>query len=130
MTLPTRHQFILCQVLDYRRRAASTSDDSTSSVVEGDCEELTDIGDLCGQHAIDLLRLTVKTSGLQNAGLGLFTILSRRKGEYICPYLGRIVSSVDFEVAPDEYTVEIDTDRVLSARYSSDGFARYANDGR
>ena len=130
MTLPTGSQFVLCQALDYRRRAASTSDRVASSVVEEDCEELTEIGDLCHQHAIDLLGLTVKTSSLENAGLGLFTTRARRKGDYICPYLGRIVSSTDFEMAPDEYSVEIDRERVLTARYSSDGFGRYANDRR
>jgi hypothetical protein len=124
MSLPTRSQFVLCQALDYRRRAASTS------AAEGDCEELTEIGDLCVQHAIELSGLTVKTSTLENAGLGLFTTRPRRKGDYICPYLGQIVSSANFELAPDDYSVEIDRESVLSARYSSDGFARYANDGR
>ena len=130
MTLRTRQQFILCQALDYRRRTSLTSDRVASSVVEEDCEELTEIGNLCEQHAIDLLGLTVKTSILENAGLGLFTTRPRRKGDYICPYLGRIVSSTDFEMAPDSYSVEIDRNRVLSARYSSDGFGRYTNDGR
>ena len=134
MTLPTRSQFVLCQALDYWRRVASTSNrlssSRTSCAVEGDCDELTEIGDLCNQHAIDLLGLRVKTSTLENAGLGLFTTRPRRKGDYICPYLGRIVSSVDYEIAPDEYSVEIGRERVLSARYSSDGFGRYANDGR
>ena len=124
MSLPTRSQFVLCQTLDYRRKAASTP------IGEGDCEELTEIGDLCEQHAIELLGLTVMTSTLESAGLGLFTTRPRRKGDYICLYLGQLVSSADFELAPDDYSVEIDRDRVLSARYSTDGFARYANDGR
>ena len=77
-----------------------------------------------------MLGLNVKTSTLENAGLGLFTTKPRREGEYICPYLGRIVLSTDFEMAPDDYSVEIDRERVLSARFSSDGFGRFANDGR
>ena len=130
---PDKAQFVLCQALDYWRRVASTSNrlsSSRTSVVEEDCDELTEIGDLCNQHAIDLLGLMVKTSILENAGLGLFTTRPRRKGDYICPYLGRIVSSTDSEMAPDEYSVEIDRERVLTARYSSDGFGRYTNDGR
>jgi hypothetical protein len=99
-------------------------------VIDTDCDEMTEIGDLCEQHAIDLLGLRAKTSSLEDAGLGLFTTKPRREGEYICTYLGRIVSSADFEIAPDEYSVEIDGERVLSARYSTDGFGRYANDGR
>ena len=55
MILPTKHHFVLCQALGYHRRAASASDGSTSAVVEEDCEEMTEVGDLCEQHAIEQL---------------------------------------------------------------------------
>ncbi len=127
--LPTRQQFILCEALDHSRRAASRSR-SSSSIVEVDCEELTDTGDLCAQHAIDMLGLAVKPSTIEGAGLGLFTTRPRRRGEYICAYLGRIMSREDFELAPDAYSVQSYGGKMLSARYSTDGFGRYANDGR
>lgn len=124
--LPTRHQFILCQALDYSRNIAST----TVVNSEADCDELTDVGHLCEQHAADLLGVKVLSSGIEDAGLGLFTTRSRRRGDYICEYLGRIVSSAQFEIQPDEYSVDISGGRVLSARCSTDGFGRYANDAR
>ena len=88
------------------------------------------MGDLCEFHAVNLLGLVVKPSSLENAGLGLFTTRPRRCGEYICAYGGRLIASAEFERAPDMYGVQVDGGRVLSARYSTDGFARFANDAR
>jgi hypothetical protein len=115
--LPTRHQFILCQALD-------------CAGLQVDCEELTDVGHLCEHHAVDLLGVKVSMSGIDGAGFGLFTTQPKRRGDNICEYLGRIVTSAQFESQPDEYAVDIGRGRVLSARYSTDGFARYANDAR
>jgi hypothetical protein len=119
--LPTRHQFILCQALDCSRSVVG---------LDVSCEELTEVGHLCMHHAADLLGLQVVVSGIEGAGLGLFTTRPRRRGDCICGYLGEIVTSAQFESQPDEYGVDIGGGRVLSARNSTDGFARYANDAR
>jgi hypothetical protein len=94
------------------------------------CEHLTELGNLCEQHAHDLLGVRVAESDIEGAGLGLFTTRARKRGEWICTYLGRVLTNADYFAAPDWYSVQLSRGRVLSASWSTDGFARYANNAQ
>jgi hypothetical protein len=99
-------------------------------VVAYDCERSTSVGNLCEQHADELLGLQVMESYIAGAGLGLFTTRSRARHEFVCAYPGTVVSRSEFDSLPNSYGVAISAGRVVSAMYSTDGFGRYANDAK
>ena len=90
------------------------------------CARFTTKGDLCNQHCRALLGLKVRTSTIANAGLGLFTTRAFDRGDLLCQYKGRVMTSAEFKASPSAYGVRL-WRGVLDARRSSDGFARYAN---
>ena len=92
------------------------------------CGRFTDRGNLCEEHAVELLGVRVAPSDI--AGLGLFAAgHTFHKGDVICPYLGEVMTSAEFEAEPSAYAVRLYRG-VLDARRSSDGFGRYANAAR
>jgi hypothetical protein len=94
------------------------------------CDDLTRWGNLCDNHASELLGVRVARSLIRDANLGLFTIWPRKRGEWICPYLGDIVTNAEYARAPNNYSVQISQGRVISALHTTDGFARFANDAK
>jgi ribosomal protein L21E len=125
--LPTLQHYVRCQSLQVVVDAAVRQ---RAFVVAYDCERSTAIGNLCEQHADELLGLQVMESDIAGAGLGLFTTRDRASHEYICGYVGTVVSKAEFDSLPNSYGVEISRGRVVSAMYSTDGFGRYANDAK
>ena len=99
-------------------------------------------GDLCDRHARKLLGLVVRPSDRQHAGLGLFTVWLRRKGELICEYKGNVrlesntratsglhhgKYAIDLPHQPSWHT-DPTTRFVIDATRTTDGHARYIND--
>ena len=78
------------------------------------------------------MALIVKTSSLKNAGKGLFTTKSIKKGTKVIEYRGEIIDWKEYSKRvkedKDGYLFFINKDRCIDA-YSTPGYkARYAND--
>ena len=107
-----------------------------AAVVEGtdgelrDCERQTTRGTLCWQHGIELLGLRVKKSGIEDAGLGLFTTRSRKAREIVDEYRGEVISQADFDRHPSAYGVAVSQGRIVNPIRSTDCLARFSNDAR
>jgi hypothetical protein len=126
MAAHTRVRFIQCEARGHDApRAAGLQPHAPIN-----CEQLTELGNLCEQHAHDLLGVRVAESDIEGAGLGLFTTRARKRGEWICTYLGQVMTNAEYFSAPDWYSVQLSRGRVLSAPWSTDGFARYSNDAQ
>lgn len=73
--------------------------------------------------------LLVKTSTLPNAGYGLFTKISFKKGDLVTEYKGRRRTWAQVEDDVDNgYIYHIDDDNVIDAKNNKNSFGRYAND--
>ena len=94
-TLPSRR--IPCQALPMVVDLAFRQD---RFITAYDCHRTTAVGNLCEDHAEELLGLHVMESDIAGAGVGLFTTCSRTKHELICEYHGAVVSQVEFDVYP------------------------------
>lgn len=92
------------------------------------CSRFTDKGHLCPQHAVQLLGVCVQPSLIPGAGLGLFAAgRSFDRGDVVCEYEGRILASTaQFLSNPSAYGVRL-YKGVLDARFSNEGFGRFAN---
>ena len=66
--------------------------------------------DRCWQHTRSELGLKIAPSGVPGAGLGLFTLRARKRGDHICQYLGEVYGPDEFDdrygTATGPYTVQ------------------------
>ena len=76
--------------------------------------------------------ITVKRSGLQGAGKGLFTKIFIPKGTTIVEYKGTITTwkEVDHTEGENGYIYYVKKNHVIDARPHPEVLARYANDAR
>ncbi len=101
---------------------------------KGQCPKLTTITHpYCGKHTRKVLGLRVKKSTVPKAGKGLFADRTFKKGEYIARYDGEILTTAEYderygEDAMGAYGVQLDDNRVIDARKTTAGVARYACD--
>ena len=81
--------------------------------------------DFCYQHLPKEKDVVVKKSAI--AGLGLFTVSSKKRGEFIADYTGQLIR----DTAPrTPYAVAWSHGRVIDSNSTQDGVGRYANVGR
>ena len=75
--------------------------------------------------------LFIKTSGIENAGLGLFTAINIYKNEIIAIYKGEIIHTKEAEARArnkqNAYFMNLPNGKILDAQ-QTDSFAKYAND--
>ena len=95
------------------------------------CSRWTSRGNKCAQHLRAENGLAIGRSTLAEAGLGLFTIIPRRRGERIVPYLGKSVTlaSAD-ERYGGEYVLQLTRTQFIDAAATSSGAGRYSNTAR
>jgi hypothetical protein len=90
------------------------------------CKTLTDTGHHCPYHTRHIEKLEVRTSLLPNAGQGLFTVQDRKSGSLITFYTGiEYPKSSDIQTM---YALQLTVDRVIDARRTDSGVARFIND--
>ena len=94
-----------------------------------DCHRFTSHGDMCPQHARQILGVEVGQSTIVGAGLGLFVTRAFPRGHVLCEYKGRVVSRETWAVHPSAYGVRLYNGNTIDAVRSCDGFGRYANAG-
>ena len=96
-------------------------------VVE-ECGRRTTKGNYCEQHAVELLGLRVKPSGIAGSGDGLFAAgRSFERGDVLAEYKGIHLQRQAFEQNPSAYAVSLYDGSVIDARYSTSGYGRWAN---
>lgn len=88
------------------------------------------IADYCYQHLASELNLQVKKSAIPGAGMGLFTLIDRKKGENIIEYAGEKRAQAVFDKEPSVYGFSMNKNLVIDARSTQSSVARYANDCR
>lgn len=122
-----------------RRKFIAFADSSDQARCTDD--ELPMLGDMCNRHARLVLGLEVRQSGQAGAGLGLWSLWPRVKGELICEYKGNVrlvpnahitdqlhgTYAIPLPEQPDSHT-DTATHYVIDASRSTDGFARFIND--
>jgi hypothetical protein len=59
------------------------------------CKRNTTRGVLCAQHLKSDENLQIKKSTIPKAGLGLYTTIDRKKGEKICDYTGKLITTAE-----------------------------------
>jgi hypothetical protein len=114
--------------------------------VRHQCDRVTAFGYYCRQHASLHLGLKVAESGIAAADYGLFTVRDRAKHELVDEYRGQLMPRREFDANPSAYGVEVEVDEseddsddekglgrptqklVLDSIYSTDCYARFAND--
>lgn len=87
----------------------------------------------CPKHTRQVLGLRVAKSSIPNAGKGLFADRDFSIGENIVRYGGEILTTAQYDKryaddAMGAYGVQLDEDRVIDARRTDAGVARYACD--
>lgn len=101
---------------------------------KGRCARKTSITHpYCAPHTKTVLGLSVRKSNVPNAGRGLFAERDFAKGEQIARYGGEILTTEEYDErysseAMGAYGVQLDEARVIDARKTSAGVARYACD--
>lgn len=88
---------------------------------------------LCARHTKSEMGLSVRKSNVPNAGLGLFAERTFKKDEQIARYGGEILTTAQYDKrynadAMGAYGVQLDDNRVIDARKTTAGVARYACD--
>ena len=101
------------------------------TVANARCSRWTSHGNKCAQHLRVENGLAIGPSTIAEAGLGLFTIIPRRKGERVVPYLGASVTltSAD-ERYGGEYVLQLTRTQFIDAAATSSGAGRYSNTAR
>ena len=94
------------------------------------CSNRAFYGYLCVDHAKKYYHVEVKRSLLPDAGLGLFATQRIYESTPICPYLGPIVSSEEFDHEPSAYGLEAVNGEIINPIHPWDCFARFANNLR
>jgi hypothetical protein len=94
------------------------------------CERITYYGSYCPEHAHSELGLAVKQSAFDKKGLGLWTTILRKKGDFLCQYApGAPIS----KSVPNTFSgyVQLTTDPALhvDAWDPNSGYGRFINDG-
>ena len=92
-----------------------------------ECGRFVQKGNLCTQHARELLGVRVQPSRIAGAGLGLFAagrVFVR--GGVIVEYEGEYMTRAAFDQSPSAYAAGI-YNGVIDARRTSSGFGRFAN---
>jgi SET domain-containing protein len=74
----------------------------------------------CAQHLRSELKVYVAPSGIAGAGDGLFTLVSRKRGDFLAPYVGRVINRAQMDEMYGEdnlapYTVQISRDLLIDA---------------
>ncbi len=101
---------------------------------KGRCKKLTTITHpYCAKHTRKILGLSVRKSTIAGAGKGLFAERTFKKGENIARYGGEILTTEEYNAryeadAMGAYGVQLDDARVIDARRTDAGVARYACD--
>jgi hypothetical protein len=96
------------------------------------CKRKSLRGPYCFQHLAKEKQLRIKTSGIPNAGLGLFTTVARERGDLIAPYGdGQIVVSHDPSYG-GSYVLQIKKNppSYINAQRTNAGEGRYSNSNR
>jgi SET domain-containing protein len=95
------------------------------------CKNTTCIySEFCRAHTIQLFDLVLKKSSIPNSGKGLFTAVAIPPKKRIAKYTGDIKTIEQYKANPSGYAVAIPRGRVIDARSTQSGIARYANDCR
>lgn len=84
----------------------------------------------CWQHTRLLDHLVVKQSGIPGAGMGLYTTVPLRSGDFITMYSGRLQRHADYDQTDGEYGVHLNNEYVINSTSSQDALGRYINDCR
>jgi SET domain-containing protein len=101
---------------------------------KGRCpKETTITHPYCSKHTKKVLGLSVRKSTVPKAGKGLFAERDFKKGEQIAKYAGEILTTAEYDErygddAMGAYGVQLDDNRVIDARKTTAGVARYACD--
>lgn len=76
--------------------------------------------------------LEVKESQIPNAGLGLFTKVDIKKGEFIVEYKGKITTwkAADHMDGDNPFLFYVNEDHVIDASKNKKSVAKYANDAK
>ena len=87
----------------------------------------------CSKHTKSELGLSVRKSNIPNAGMGLFAERPFKKGQNIAQYGGEVLTTAQYDKryerdAMGAYGVQLDEERVIDARKTTAGVARYACD--
>ena len=95
------------------------------------CKNITCLyGEFCSVHTKQLFDLAIKPSNIKEAGKGLYTLIAIKKGTNIAKYTGKMMSDEEFEANPSPYGLEVKKNRLIDARSTQTGLARYANSCR
>ena len=95
------------------------------------CKNTTCVySEFCSAHTKSLFDLALKTSGIPNAGKGLFTTIEIPKNRNISRYTGDIKTTAAYNADPSGYAVSISKNRVVDGASTQSALGRYANDCR
>lgn len=86
--------------------------------------------EFCRQHTIKLFELVLRPSNIPESGTGLYTTKNIPAKKRIAKYTGDIKTLEQYRENPSGYAVAIPRGRVIDARSTQSGIARYANDCR
>lgn len=89
---------------------------------------MTSRSNLCPQHLLTDMGLSIRPSTIPGAGLGLFTEVPRARHEFISDYTGDLM--YDDTDTIHEYAVGISGDWIIDAARTNTAPARYINDPR
>ena len=87
----------------------------------------------CEEHTESELGFIVKKSLVENAGLGLFTTRKYKRGDVVVEYTGEVLTTEQYNKRYDkegygEYGMTLGKNKVIDARKTSSGLARYICD--
>ena len=128
-------KLLVMSVLDEAGRTFSTAEFTPRHCKKEECNKVSILADPFCIKCWSDKGYVVRKSGLNNdAGLGLFTEIARRKGTEICHYSGWFRRKESWDLMPKSkavhcYTLE-SSDRMIIANTSAGGIGRYINDGQ
>jgi len=100
----------------------------SSRASHSECPERVINGYLCKDHAKRYYHVEVKKSLFEYGGLGLFATQRIRENIPICPYLGPVMSRMEFDKDPSVYGLRLYGGDIINPIRTWDCFARFAND--
>ncbi len=83
--------------------------------------------EFCRAHTIQLFNLVLRNSTIPDSGKGLVTTVAIPPKTRIAKYTGDIKTIEEYRADPSGYAVNIPRGRVVDARSTQSGIARYAN---
>lgn len=94
-----------------------------------DCKNEAEYGTLCWIHLALNKGLAIQESTIENAGMGLFTLIDRKKNSIITEYTGKLITPDEAKNSNSHYLLQTTKNWIIDGQDKNEiGYGRWINE--